>query len=112
MIKGLSDIGIDKVDYFLIGGSLIVNDMLGTSKSGKVALWVEIGTIAFFANSLTFLVKPNRFNWLAFLITGTMRLPDGKAVAIPILISSFKTIFLTKRYGFTLQLVLITHCLS
>ena len=28
--------------------TFIVNDMLGISKSGKVALWVEIGTIAFF----------------------------------------------------------------
>lgn len=28
--------------------NFIVNDLFGTSKSGKVALWVEIGTIAFF----------------------------------------------------------------
>ena len=44
------------------------------------------------AKSFTDLLKPTIFNKSARLITGTIKLPDGKAVAIPILMSFFTII--------------------
>ena len=41
------------------------------------------------AKLLTCFVSPTKFNWSAFFITGTIRLPFGKAVAMPILRSFF-----------------------
>src|SRR5680860_1273164 len=41
------------------------------------------------AKSLTTFAIPTRFNWSAFLITGTIRLPLGIAAAMPILIFFF-----------------------
>src|SRR5690554_2749253 len=41
------------------------------------------------ARSFTFLDKPAKLYWSAALITGTMRLPEGSATAIPMLISFF-----------------------
>ena len=41
--------------------------------------------LALSARSFTFLASPTKFSWSAWLMTGTIRLPLGKAVAIPIL---------------------------
>ena len=51
-------------------------------------LWLR----ARLAKSLTDLLKPNKLNWSAFLITGTIKLPLGNAVAIPIFMFFFMVI--------------------
>src|SRR5258708_9035054 len=57
----------------------------------KVPPWVSSGLSllwrALSAREFTFLVRPTRLSWYALRITGTMRLPLGSAVAMPILIS-------------------------
>ena len=57
----------------------------------KVPPWISSGLSlllrALFANSFTAFVMPTRFKQSAFLITGTIRFPEGSAVAIPILMS-------------------------
>ena len=45
--------------------------------------------LALLANSLTALVNPKRLRRSAFFMTGTIKLPDGSAVAIPILMALF-----------------------
>ncbi len=45
--------------------------------------------LAEFARLFTCLVNPTRFSWSAFFITGTIRFPLGRAVAIPMFMSFF-----------------------
>src|SRR5260221_6017017 len=58
---------------------------------GKVPPCVSSGRSLFWralsARVFTCLASPLRLSWSALWITGTMRLPDGSAVAMPILIS-------------------------